>query len=160
MLDINSPLGQQSLDHEIEATTIFLRYQGKNGYSYVHTNKAKPVPFDAYLMMGDSVRAIVETKCRSDTSYLDFKVLRKNTWLLTESKLLKCCTIAASMKVPLYGFLYFTIDKTLLVMQLSDKRGIPREYTRQKTETKATINGGIASRWNALIRMDNARVWK
>lgn len=159
-LDIHTPLGADAIAQEELAIEIFHRYQASHGYTFKHTDKTKPVLFDGYIMNGETVRAIVESKCRYDTDYQEFRDRRKNVWLITESKLLRCCEIAASMNVPLYGFLYFVKCKTLLVMELADRRGRPREYKRAKTESKATINGGTASRWNALINMDNARVWR
>ncbi|MBA0907836.1 MAG: hypothetical protein H0Z55_00395 [Nitrosarchaeum sp.] len=156
MLDINTPRGQETLIHEKEAVEIFHRWWGKT-YTYQPTDKSKPIAFDAYLMQGETRKAIVETKCRSDMDYRDFVTQRHNLWLITEDKLERCAKIAGTLNIPLYGFLYFVKCRTLLVIRLSEKNGRLLPHKSIKTKTTATINGGQLSRLNAFIDMTHAR---
>lgn len=154
-LAIRSIKGQLSLQYEVDAAAIFERWWPQ--YHYVHTDKTKPIYFDAYLTKNGKKVAIVETKCRYDMDYKTFVTVRKNKWMLTEKKLLRNAIICANERLPLYGFLYFTQCKTLLVKQLGEKSGRLREYERRKTTTTADINGGSITDWNAFIDMYDSR---
>ena len=154
-LAIRSIKGQESFQYEVDAAAIFMRWWPQ--YVYVHTDKTKPIYFDAYLTKDGRNVAIVETKCRYDMDYKTFVAVRKNKWMLTEQKLLRNAIICANLRLPLYGFLYFTQCKTLLVRQLGERTGRLREYERRKTTTTATINGGSITAWNAFIDMRHSR---
>jgi hypothetical protein len=78
-----------------------------------------------------------------------------NEWLITWEKVRIGLEMARGLCVPLFGFLYLVDDQTLLVQELSV--GILR---RDFTATQKTINGGVAVRENAFIRMTDAGIFR
>jgi len=153
-LDINTPLGQESLRHEQEAAAL---WESCNpGWSYVTTNKAAPCAVDGILIKGREVAALVETKARS-VDERGFSETFKGEWLVTFSKLERGKLIASGLGVPLVGFLYLIPSQVLLVRKLAEDGEFVVPMRIDNTSTQATINGGIANRCNAYIDMTGAK---
>ena len=150
-LDILTPAGQVTLQHERAAYAIFERRFP--GYTIQHTDKDREAPFDGRIMLRGKSVALVETKCRADVDIYDFRARYRNRWLITERKLQRAAACARRERVPLYGFLFFVRGQVLLVKRLADARGILIEYDLRETKTKATVNGGEATRLNAYVDM-------
>ena len=150
-LDILTPAGQQTVAQELIAYAIFEACQ--RGYTIKHTDKAKPEPYDGWIMHAGKPVALVETKCRADVDYHEFVRRYKNTWLITEAKIKYAADCARRERVPLLGFLYIVRGQVLLVKKLTDKNGAVIEHRTEKTKTQATVNGGLAERLNAFIDM-------
>jgi len=149
-LDILTPAGQVTLQQERAAYAIFERCFP--GYTIQKTIKPN-APFDGRIMLRGKSVALVETKCRADVDIYDFRARYRNRWLITERKLQRAATCARRERVPLYGFLYFVHGQVLLVKRLADARGTLIEYDVRETKTKATVNGGEATRLNAYVDM-------
>lgn len=156
-MDILSARGQTTLPDEQRAKEIFLiNYPA---YRYVETPKDRPADVDAFLVHGDSIRAIVETKCRYDCDLPKFREAYGNEWLVTFDKIERARAIARSLCVKVIGFLYLKQTDVLLVQELVSADGLYVPSIRlDSTTTQATINGGTATRTNAYIKMDSAKL--
>lgn len=156
-LDVNTPRGQQSVADEQRAAQLFM---GKfAGYSYLQTPKDQPADVDAILTLGNEMRQVVETKCRYDCDLDKFLGAYGGQWLVTYDKIVRSMAVAKALKVGLMGFVYLVPSKTLLVQRITDAAGnflVPFEV--KMTQTKATTNGGLATRANAFVDMTNALV--
>jgi len=156
-LDVNTPRGQQSVADEQLAAILFT---GKfAGYSYLQTPKKKAADVDAILTLDNEMRQVVETKCRYDCDLDKFLGAYGGQWLVTYDKIVRSMAVAKALKVGLMGFVYLVPSKTLLVQRITDAAGnflVPFEV--RMTQTKATTNGGLATRANAFVDMTNAMV--
>ena len=154
-MDILSPKGQSTIPDERRAKEIFLISYPK--YRYVETPKDRPADVDAFLVLDNCIKAIVETKCRYDCDIMKFKQAYKNEWLVTFDKLEKARSIAKGLCVKVVGFLYLKQSDVLLVQELVDANGLYVPSVRlDSTTTQATINGGTATRTNAYIDMSKS----
>lgn len=154
-MDILSPKGQTTLPDEQRAKEIFLISYPK--YRYVETPKDRPADVDAFLVLDDCIKAIVETKCRYDCDLEKFRGSYGNEWLVTFDKLEKARSIAKGLCVKVVGFLYLKQSDVLLVQELVDANGLYVPSIRiDPTTTQATINGGTATRTNAYIDMSKS----
>ena len=156
-MDILSAKGQATLPDEQRAKEIFLLNYPK--YRYVETPKDRPADVDAFLVLGNDIKAIIETKCRYDCDLVKFRGSYCNEWLVTFDKLEKARTIARSLCVKVIGFLYLKQSDVLLVQEIANAEGLYVPSIRlDSTTTQATINGGTATRTNAYIKMDSAKL--
>lgn len=156
-MDILTPLGQQTLADEQVAGAIWERNFPK--YKYIQTPKDQPAVVDALLICNNTIYAAVETKCRYDMDLVKLDDERNGEWLVTYDKILKAKHLAASLGVPLIGFLYLVPDKMLLAKKLTDETG---EFTvkirTEETYTQRTVNGGSIKRTNAYIDMKESKL--
>ena len=150
-LDINTPRGQNTLPHEQMAYQIFQAHH--EAYTIKHTDKAKAEPYDGWIMHAGKPVALVETKCRADVNYYEFRQDYKNRWLITEAKLNVAACCARRERLPLYGFLYFVHGQVLLKIKLANSAGVLLEHDTKRTRTQATVNGGEAWRVNGFVDM-------
>jgi hypothetical protein len=155
MLDVNSPKGQASLEHELRAVQLWNSHY--TDYTYVHTPKNGPALVDAVICDNDcNVVAVVEQKSRN----MSLEQLQNwnNEWLITFEKIEAGRYVANSLGVPFIGFLYLIPDDLLITKQLSNANG---EWTcnfrTALTETQETINGGKIVRENAYIDLTEAK---
>jgi hypothetical protein len=154
-MDILSAKGQLTIPDEQRAKEIFLLNYPR--YRYVETPKDRPADVDAFLVLGDAIKGIVETKCRYDCDLEKFRGAYGNEWLVTFDKLEKARTIARSLCVKVIGFLYLKQSDVLLVQELVNAEGLYVPSIRiDSTTTQATINGGSATRANAYISMNKS----
>ena len=155
MLDVNSPKGQESLQHELRAVQLWNHHY--NDYTYVHTPKNGSALVDAVIVDNDTnVVAVVEQKSRN----MSLEQLQKwdNEWLITYDKIEAGRYVANSLGVPFIGFLYLIPDDLLITKQLSNAKGEwTCDYRTDVTETQETINGGKISRLNAYINLTDAK---
>ena len=155
-MDINSPLGQKSLSDE---RRIAKWIEENYNLQYIETPKDSPATIDAVLVKGGEMRAIVETKCRYKLTLEKFNTTYKCTWLVTWAKVQNAIFIASSLGVPCVGFLYLVDEDILLSKRISEPDGmLAVDISLSATETKATINGGLAVRNNSYIDMRQAKV--
>jgi len=156
-MDILSAKRQATLPDEQRAKEIFLLNYPR--YRYVETPKDRPADVDAFLVLDHAIKAIVETKCRYDCDLEKFRGAYGNEWLVTFDKLEKARTIARSLCVKVIGFLYLKQSDILLVQAIVNADGLYVPSIRlDSTTTQATINGGTATRTNAYIKMDSAKL--
>jgi hypothetical protein len=156
-MDILSAKGQTTLPDEQRAKEIFLLNYPR--YRYVETPKDRPADVDAFLVLDNDIKAIIETKCRYDCDLVKFRGSYGNEWLVTFDKLEKARMIARSLCVKVIGFLYLKQSDILLVQEIVNADGLYVPSIRlDSTTTQATINGGSATRTNAYIKMDEAKL--
>jgi hypothetical protein len=155
MLDVNSPKGQESLEHELRAVQLWNHHYTE--YTYVHTPKNGPALVDAVIVDNDTnVVAVVEQKSRN----MSLEQLQKwnNEWLITFDKIEAGRYVANSLGVPFIGFLYLIPDDLLITKQLSNAYGEwTCDFRTALTETQETINGGKIVRENAYIDLTGAK---
>ena len=149
MLDINSPLGQESLQQEMK----MLKYVSKCWDIKIRiTKKETPAPYDGIMLKNNIIIGIFESKNRimSLESLEDF-----GSWLITFEKLEKCRIIANKMNVPFYGFLGLELSKLIMYWKISDENGnYLFDFKHFHSATQATINGGEAYRDNAYLPIE------
>ena len=156
-MDIKTERGQQTLRDEQDAALIW--EQNFPAYQYVQTPKDQPALVDAMLVKDKVIMYCVETKCRYDMTLNDLFTHRNGEWLVTYEKISKAKQIALGLGVPLIGFLYLVPDKILLTQKLTDALGnFVCKIRTEDTETQRTVNGGVITRKNAFIDMDEAKI--
>lgn len=154
-LDINTPRGQKSLQHEQEMIGIICG--ACPGVSIVQTPKNSPADIDGVITKAGAIIGIYEAKCREMTRAQLAKF--GNEWLVTFDKLQHGAEIARAFRVPLIGYLYLVPDRMVLSVRLTDDRGqfMPR-MRLERTETQECCNGGQIVRTNAYIDVTVAKV--
>lgn len=156
MLDILTPKGMATVKEENEAARLFeAEYPN---FLYLRTPKDSPSPVDAVIANKRQILCVIECKCRQMT----LKTLAGKfswEWLVTGAKLTDGIAVAEALSVPFAGFLYLVPEKRLLIQRIwGPKTGYCATIRWDKTETQATVNGGIAMRMNAFINMQNATI--
>jgi len=155
-LDILTPKGQKSLSDERDVKRWF---ESTFNLKYVETPKHRAAFVDAVIIK-DEVVAVVETKCRYNTSLDDFKTKFSNEWLVTWEKLNSGIRISKDLAVPFYGILYLVESGIVMTIVVSDSLGnVVAPIRLETTVTQATINGGSANRTNAFINMKTAKTY-
>jgi hypothetical protein len=156
MLDIETPLGQETLDHERRSIELWARNY-PNLY-YCETPKDRPASVDGILTTRDDrIVAVVEQKSRDTT--LRQLAAWDCEWLVTQSKIDKGRDLAMHLCVPFLGFLYLIPDDALVVRRIANENGSWAATIRtEATRTRATVNGGSIIRENAYIDMTGASV--
>lgn len=154
-LDILTEKGQETVKQEAEAVELFMSQA--EGWEWKHTSKEGTAIVDGLLFKDGVLSGVVETKCRTCDSST-FKNQFHNEWLITYQKVEDAKRCAALLHVPLYGFLYLTPSKTLLMEKITDSDGqFVCQFRVEQTTTQRTVNGGSAVRSNAFISMKNAK---
>jgi hypothetical protein len=121
-LDINTPRGQESLQHEIEVASFWER---TTGWKYVHTNKSRDVPVDALLLTPASVIAgVAEMKVRYNVDEKTFFETWGGEWLITMDKIVESIKVAKLLRVPYVGFLYLRDAGVLFSQRIADENGL------------------------------------
>ena len=155
MLDVNSPKGQESLEHELRAVQLWNSHY--TDFTYVHTPKDGPALVDAVIVNNDTnVVAVVEQKSRN----MSLEQLQNwnMEWLITLDKIEAGRYVGNALGVPYIGFLYLIPDDLLITQKISDKDGKwTCEFRTDTTETQETINGGKIVRLNAYIDVTGAK---
>lgn len=156
-LDVLTPKGQESREHEDAAVALW--HSRFPLLRYMHTPKGSPAKPDAILVRGEhSIYAVVEMKCRPGLSLDKFMREFKGEWLVTYQKMVDCVQAAQLLHVPFVGMLYLVDENVLLYKVLwTPEEGYVATFTVRRTETQATVNGGLAVRANAYIDMRDAR---
>ena len=155
-MDVLTPKGQISLEDEQVTRRLWESYYPE--YRYIETPKNKPAAFDAVLIKGKQIYAVVETKCRRDMTLEKFSTDYKAHWLVTYKKIRDCCIASDLMGVPFVGFLYIQPSNVLLTQEIYRDGQFNQRIVIDQTHTQATTNGGIALRDNAYIDMSAAKI--
>jgi hypothetical protein len=120
MLDVNSPKGQESLEHELRAVQLWNHHYTE--YTYVHTPKNGPALVDAVICDNDcNVVGVVEQKSRNMT-YRQLCNWDKE-WLVTKSKIDNGRSAALALGAPFIGFLYLIPDDMLIMQFITTIEG-------------------------------------
>ena len=151
-MDILTEKGQATLRDEQAAAAIFVSHYPS--VIYAETPKDKPSDVDAVLVKNNTIRGVVETKCRYDCDLHKFTTQYHSSWLVTFEKLEKGRNLARQLQVPFIGFLYLVPSQALLYAVLANSEGeYVRDMEKARTSTRACVNGGTAMRMNAYIDM-------
>lgn len=142
-LDINTPNGQISLNHEKEAQNWIKR---KWKVEIIETLKHTAAKCDGFIVREDQCIAVFETKCRYDMTYKKL-VEERGTWLISYEKILYGQQVSKILQIPFLGFLYLIPneapeDKVLLFWKITDSNGefcFDFQITEQE-ETQKTCN--------------------
>jgi len=117
-------------------------------------------PVDGFIIKdheSNEILSVFELKCRFDANLDTFMGPWKGEWLVSYSKIQDGRILSQMFGIPLMGFLHVVRSKTVLwVVIWSEEQGTSARYVVDYTETKATINGGKATRANAYIDMRGA----
>ena len=155
MLDVNTPKGQQSLQHELRAVELWNYHYPQ--FTYVHTPKDGSALVDAVICDNEAnVCAVVEQKSRN----MSLEQLQKwdNEWLITFDKIEAGRYVGKALGVSYIGFLYLIPDDLLITKQLANAKGEwTCDFRTAITETQETINGGKIERLNAYIDLTEAK---
>ena len=154
-LDVLSKKGQKA----IEESRIGLSLVGRQ---YVETSQEREGDIDGFFLSqnGTTLAAAFEAKAR-DMTLSQLRNQFGGEWLVTFEKIVKGAAISRSLCVPLFGVVYLIPDKTTLLIKLTDDHGnIVAPVRLAVTETKANCNGGMATRTNAYVSMDNAYIYR
>jgi hypothetical protein len=155
-MDILTAKGRVSVEDEQATRRLWESYHPD--YRYIETPKDKPAAFDAVLVKGKTIYAVVETKCRRDMTLESFNTSYKAQWLVTYKKIRDCCIAADLLAVPFVGFLYIQPSNVLLTKEIYRDGQFQQHITIAQTRTQATTNGGSVLRDNAYINMAQAKV--
>lgn len=150
-LDVLTHRGRQTLEDEKKVALWIAR----KGFVYAQTPKDAPAKVDAVLIKENKAIALLETKCRYGFDLEALQTKFENEWLVTAEKIESGLKIAEGLCIPFWGMLYLVNCDTLLVQSI---KGAQIRYA--ETETQATVNGGVAIRKNAFIKMDKAKVYR
>lgn len=158
MLDCQTPLGQFYMEEQYRVQKVL---EGR-GYIIINTSGmdhnsdvilAKEI--DGRITM----TGVAEIKSRSTAGDkpLTREYLKGNGgYLITERKLKFGATASAIYNVPFFVIVSLMSEGVILVWQITNNRGIfVEKYVTKKTETRATVNGGVAYRTNAFLPMDS-----
>ena len=155
-MDILTKKGQETLAQVKDALKIWHKHYPLLCYN--ETPENKPADIDGIITSSGTIRAIAEMKCRVSISLRDFEDWHDGEWLVTFDKVTRGISLSKSLQVPFVGFLYFPIEKTLLVQKIYDPdNGIEVKMEVRRTQTQATVNGGKIWRDNAYIDMMDAK---
>ena len=149
-LDILTFKGQISQADEQAVARWFNQFPG---FQYIETPKDLPAAVDAILVEHGRIIGVVETKCRYNMSIDTLRNEFGNEWLITAEKVRVGMQLAKQLCVPFFGFLFIVQDNALLIQNLSTAT-----MRKEISETRRTINGGIAVRENVFVLMDTATV--
>lgn len=145
-LDINTPLGQESLKYE----NIMFDYIKKSwNIEIIITNKENDAVCDGFLVKNNEIIAVFETKCRN----LSLEKLESyGSWLITYEKIKRCKLLSEYLKVPFIGFLYLIKDNLTMFWKVTDTDGnYLFDIDHYDSSTQKTINGGTVIRDNAYL---------
>lgn len=155
MLDVNTAKGQISLEYELRAVELWKHHYPD--FTYVHTPKNGRAVVDAIIMDANNTAvAVVEQKSRNMT--LEQLQKWQMEWLITYDKIEQGRWLGLALGVPYIGFLYLIPDDLLITQKITNTAGAwTCDFRTEETQTQETINGGLISRLNAFIKLDNAQ---
>lgn len=158
-LDINTKKGREAAAEQATAIYIVLCNLDAR-YQIFPTRDTQAAKIDALIIRDNCLAGIVEIKSRKmslDTLFKSFNA----EWLLTYQKLWDMASLSELLNVPGWGWLYLQEERVVLVIQLTDDRGIiVCRHRSADTETQRTCNGGKIVRQNAYIDMKQARQYR
>jgi hypothetical protein len=156
-VDINTPKGLQTLADEKKAARLFSTSYPQ--FKYCETPKDQPANVDAVLVDGDQIRAVVETKCRYDMTFVQLLIEREAQYLISFHKILRGKVVSEHLGVPFLIFVYLVPQDILIVHKITDETGeIVCKMQVTERLTQRTVNGGTIRKTVALIDLENAKV--
>lgn len=156
-MDAKTPAGREALAHVERA----LRSIEESGAArFVRFSDDLPAVVDGLMLDRSGIPiALYEAKARSVTLD-DFRGAFRSEWLLSHDKLFRASLICRELRLGLAGVLVLHNDNVALVKMILDvDQRLLVPIRIEQTETRATANGGTASRANAFIPMEKARIF-
>ena len=152
-LDILTPKGQKTLIQEqrlLEIASSHLSRTVSYPVSNIETPKARAAKCDGFFVNPDNeIVALYECKCRTLTEQ---DLIKFDSAILTEEKLIQCCVLSTYLCVPFLFLFYLVPDDIAYYWKMTDEKGqILVPYTVEETRTQRTVNGGSAVRKNAYL---------
>jgi hypothetical protein len=126
-------------------------------FEFIETPKDKPASLDGFIARDGTLVHGVEVKCRNMTAR-QLRVDYGNRWLVTADKIDRCVNICRELGIGFRGFLYLVPDDLLFIVPIWEDGKYVSDIEYEATETRATINGGVAIRQNAFIDVSKAKV--
>jgi len=156
-MDIKTPKGRQTLADEAKAASLFSTVYPQ--FTYCQTPKDAPATVDAILVQDGEIRAVVETKCRYDMTFVQLLVEREAQYLISFRKILTGQVVSKHLGVPFLIFVYLVPQDILIVTKITDDSGeIVCKMQVTERLTQRTVNGGTIRKTVALIDMENSKV--
>jgi hypothetical protein len=151
-MDAMTPLGRTALQQAERALrSIEDFYNG--AVKFVPFADHQPADVDGFVMKKGIVTGIYEIKAR-DMSAADLFSKFRGEWLISHDKLAKALVLCRSLRVNFTGFVVLIPDGIVLAQTIYEADGSsPCGYRVEQTDTRATVNGGKASRLNAYVPM-------
>ena len=158
ILDINTPMGQKTLEEERKAVELF--HSRHPDFAYIHTPKEKPAKLDAVLLRnGTELFGTVLMSCRRNCTIETFETTWERKWLITRRKLYMAAWISKHNAIPLYAFVYIVGEDALIIKRLYEpEKGFIVPIESRYSLTQKTVNGGLVYRWNAYIDLTGMSV--
>jgi len=157
-LDADTPKGRDAIRWARRGANALLRAHPT--LRLAETDQSEPADVDGVLysiMAGGVVKGVVEIKTRY-TTLEHLMGVWKGEWLITRDKLTRGIQIALGLRCPLVGLLVLPNSGICLSKQITDKDGnLTCQMREESTETRASVNGGRATRLNAFIDMTEAK---
>lgn len=127
-------------------------------FDFVETPKDKPADIDGFIFKGATLVSGVEVKCRMMTLN-DLMTKFNGEWLITHDKVERGTELCRRLGIDFRGFLYLVPENRLIIVKLWDEAAQTACDMRvERTETQATVNGGVAHRLNAYIPVRHATI--
>ena len=154
MLDILSEKGQESRQEELKALALFRAFSPS--VRVIETPKDTPAVIDWLLVdKNDTLIGGVEIKCRN----ISLEYILEKKWLVTEQKIIDCSNVCGALSIPFYGGLWLIGSETFLMKKIwCPIKGFCTNIEEDRTQTQATINGGMIYRDNMFIPMNDAKI--
>lgn len=157
-MDAATPAGREALSHVERALKAI---EATGAASFIRFPDSQPAALDGLMLDKHGIPiALYEAKARTMTLE-EFRGPMRSEWLVSYDKLLRAGMLCAELRLGFAGVLVLHRDNVALVKMIWD---VDRKFLVpvriEQTETRATVNGGRASRANAFIPMDRARVFK
>ena len=161
MLAVNTAKGRESAKLAREALGRLQNMAPK----FIYFPDYSSSPHDGYVVTGDTIVGIFESKVREAGVSEDKQVIYNgkaySDYLVTADKLDKGIAHAKAHQVSFYLFVYFQHTDCIAIFTVYDyKTGSIVPFERKITHTQATVNGGNAMRENAFIPMIHAKIIK
>lgn len=119
---------------------------------------------DGIASINNVASFIYENKCRK-ASLIDKKIKYRgrfyNDYLISHNKIEEGAKLSKMLKLPFLIFIYFEENDTLAYFQVTNQKGkIMIDYDQKRSKTQNTVNGGVANRVNAFIKLSQIQVVK
>jgi hypothetical protein len=151
-LDINTPRGQVSLQQE--RVLLDSARAAFPGVDFIETDKTGAAQVDGVMVKDNVVVGVYESKCRNLTKEQMHRY--GDEWLVTYEKILGGIEVSKRLRVPFYGFIYFTREPIGAFIKIADEEGnILPQIRVAHTVTQMTVNGGSIIRENAYIDLSS-----
>lgn len=156
-MDAKTPAGREALAHVERALRSI---EAAGAARFIRFSDDLPAVVDGLMLDRNGIPiALYEAKARSVTLE-HFRGAFQSEWLLSYDKMVRAAPICRELRLGFAGVLVLHGDNVALVKMVWDvDQRLLVPIRIEQTETRATVNGGTASRANAFIPMEKARIF-